>query len=177
MAEIYSFRPDARSYFYAYLGCTRFGRPVSLSMERNSMALDVFFVFDCDRVNSQIGVSIVPDHHLARLPDAVVPHVVTSLSLRESFAVYIDPRPFLSRIISDKDEVRNSPLFQAVDMQVSAVSVAKKLAPTIFQRKLTAGIDHRHSLIRHFQRVRRIRDAASLIGDQLPKFIARRNHP
>src|SRR5262245_19728413 len=164
------------SYFYAYLGCTRFWRRVSEAMARNAIALDFIFVFDCDRVNSQICVSIVPDHHLASLPDAVVPHVVPSLTLRESFAVYVDPRPFLSRIIPDKDEVRNSPLFQAVDLQVSAVSVAKKPAPTIIQRKLTAGIDHRHSLIRHSQRVRRIRDAASLVGDQLPKFIARRNH-
>src|SRR5262245_60607949 len=164
------------SHFYAYLGCTRFWRRVSVAMVRNAVALDFTFVIDRDRVKSQIGVSIVPDHHLARLPDAVVPHVVPNLSPRESFAVYIDPRPFLSRIISDKDEVRSSPLFQAVDMQVSAVSVAKKLAPTISPRKLTAGINHRHSLVRHPQRVRRIRDAASLVADQLPKFIARRNH-
>ena len=146
-------------------------------MARGALAVDFIFVYDRDSVYSQIGVSIVPDHHLSRLPDAVMPHVVPGLSPRESTAVYVDPLPFHGRIISDKDEVRNSPLFQAVDMQVSAVSVAKKLAPTIFQRKLTAGIDHRHSLIRLSQRVQRLRDAASLVGDQLPKFIAFRNYP
>ena len=153
-----------------------FWRRVSVAMARGDLSVEFIFVADRSRVNSQIGVSIVPDHYLARLPDAVMSHVVSGLSPRESPAVYVDPLPFHCRIISDKDEVRNSLLFQSVDMQVSAVSVAKKLAPTIFQRKLTAGIDHRHPLIRHFQRVRRIRDAASLVGDQLPKFIARRNH-
>src|SRR5262249_44740644 len=104
-------------------------------MARGDLAVDFIFVDDRDRVNSQIGISNVPDHHLARLPDAVVPHIVPGPAPGESFTVYVDPLPILGRIISDKDEVRNSPLFRAVNTQVRAVSVAKKLAPTIFQRK------------------------------------------
>ena len=46
MAEIYSFRPAAMSYFYTYLGCTGFWRRVSVAMVRNALALDFIFVFD-----------------------------------------------------------------------------------------------------------------------------------
>src|SRR5262245_30210868 len=134
-------------------------------MALSAPAVDFIFVDDRDSVNSQIGVSIVPDHHLARLPDAVMPHVVPGLSPRESLAVYVDSLPIFGRIISDKDEVRNSTLFRAVNTQVRAVSVAKNLALTIFQSKLAAGIDHCQLLIRCSQRVRRIRDAAGMAGD------------
>jgi hypothetical protein len=46
MADIYSFRPAAMSYFYAYPGCTRFWRRFSVAMARNALALDFIFVFD-----------------------------------------------------------------------------------------------------------------------------------
>src|SRR5262245_28165052 len=101
-------------------------------MARGDLGVDFIFVYDRDCVNSQIGVSIVPDHHLARLPDAVVPHVMPGLSPGESFAVYVDPLPILGRIISYKDKVRNSPLFRAVNTQVRAMSVAKEFAFAIF---------------------------------------------
>jgi hypothetical protein len=134
-------------------------------MARDRLAVDFIFVDDRNRVNSQVGVSIVPDHYLARLPDAVMPHVMHGQSPEESFAIYVDLLPFFGRIISDKNEVRNSPLFWAVNTQVRAASVAIKPAPTIFQRKLTARIYHRRSPIRCSQRIRRIRDAAGLVGD------------
>src|SRR6266540_295035 len=131
-----------------------FLRRISVATASGGLTLDFIFVYDRDRVNSQIGVSNVPDHHLARLPDAVI-----------SLVVYVDPLPFHGRIISDKDDVRNSPLFWAVNTQVDAVSIAKEFALAIFQRKLTAGTDHRHLLIRRSQCVRRIRNAAGLVGD------------
>jgi hypothetical protein len=56
-------------------------------MARGAFAVDFIFVDDRNRVNSQVRVSIVPDHHMARLPDAVMPHVVPGLSPRESFAI------------------------------------------------------------------------------------------
>src|SRR5262245_60027378 len=117
------------------------------------------------RIISQIVVSFVLDHLLARLPDAITSHVMPRLSTRESTAVYAYPLPFHGRIISDKDVVRNSPLFRAVNTQVDAVSIAKEFSLAIFQRKLTAGADHRHLLIRRSQCVRRIHDAAGLVGD------------
>src|SRR5262245_21906894 len=134
-------------------------------MARVDLGVDFIFVYDRDRVNSQIGVSNVPDHHLARLPDAVMSHVVPGLSPRESPAVYVYPLPFHGRIISDKDEVRNSTLFRAVNTQVGAVSITQEFAFAILYRKLTAGIDHRRPPIRRSQGVRRIRDAGGLVGD------------
>jgi hypothetical protein len=101
-------------------------------MARGDLGVGFIFVYDRDRVNSQIGLPYVPDHRLARLPDAVMSHVVPSLSPRESPAVYVDPLPIFGRIISDKDEVRNSTPFRAVNMQVGAVSIAKELALAIF---------------------------------------------
>jgi hypothetical protein len=139
--------------------------PLNGGEKRESDVCKSFFVEDRNRVNSQVGVSIVPDHHLARLPDAVVSHIVPGLSTSKSFVVYADPQPILGRTISDKDEIRNLPLSRAVNTQVRALSVAKKPALTIFQRKLTAGIDHRHSPIRHSQCIRRIHDAAGLVGN------------
>jgi len=88
---------------------------------------------------------------------------VPGLSPRESPAVYVDPLPFHGRIISDKDEVRNSTLFCAVNTQVGAVSITKEFAFAIFLRKLTAGTDHRRLPIRRSQCVRRIRDAGDLV--------------
>src|SRR5262247_2695279 len=134
-------------------------------MARDDLGVDFIFVYNRDRVNSQIGLPYVPDHRLARLPDAMMSHVVPGLSPRESHVVYVDPLPFHGRIISDKDEVRNSPLFRAVNTQVCAVSIAKEFAIAIFQRKLTAGTDHRHPPIRRSQCVRGIRDAGGLVGD------------
>ena len=134
-------------------------------MARGDLGVDFIFVYDRDRVNSQIGLPYVPDHHLARLPDAVMSQVVPSLSPRESPAVYVDSLPFHDRIISDKDGVRNPPLFRAINTQVDAVSIAKEFAFAIFQRKLTTGTDHRHPPISRSQCVRRIRDAGSLVGD------------
>jgi hypothetical protein len=101
-------------------------------MARSDLAMDSIFVDDRNRVNSQIGISIVPDHYLARLPDAVMSHVVPSLSPREPLAVYVYPLPIFGRIISDKDEVRNSPLFRGINTQVGAVSIAKEFALAIF---------------------------------------------
>src|SRR5262245_37076067 len=135
------------------------------AMALGDLGVDFIFVYSRDRVNSQIGISNVPDHHLARLPDAVMPHVVPDISPRESPAVYVYPLPLLGRITSDKDEVRNSPLFRAVNTQVGAVSIAKEFAFAIFQRKLTAGTDHRHPPIRRSQCVWRIRDDGSLVVD------------
>src|SRR5262252_1283928 len=135
-----------------------------VAMTRGDLGADFIFVYDRDRVNSQIGLPYVPDHRLARLTDAVMPHVMPGLSPTESTAVYVDPLPFHGWIISDKDEVRNSPLFRAVNTQVGPVSIAKEFAFAIFQRKLTAGTDHRHPPIRRSQCVRRIRDAGSLAG-------------
>ena len=136
-----------------------------MAMARGALGADFIFVDDRDRVNSQIGISIVPDHHLARLTDAVMSHVVPGLSPSESLAVYVNPPPIFGRTIFDEDEVRNPPLFRAVNTQVDAASVAKKLALTIFKRKLTAGCDHCQLLIRRSQCVLRIRDAAGLVGD------------
>src|SRR5215470_12067325 len=102
------------------------------AMARSDLCVDFIFVDDRDRVNSQSGIPIVPDHHLARLPDAVMSHVVPGLSPRESPAVYVDPLPFRGRIISDKDEVRNLRLFRAVNTQVGAVSIAKEFSFAIF---------------------------------------------
>src|SRR5262245_38361466 len=121
-----------------------------------------YIVEDQNRINFQVGVSIVPDHHLARLPEAVMPNVVSDLSPWEASAIQVDPLPIFGRIVSDKNDVRNSLLFRAVNTQVRAVSVAKQPALTIFQRKLTAGIYRRCSLIRHAQHIGRIRDAAGL---------------
>jgi hypothetical protein len=101
-------------------------------MARVDLGVDFIFVYDRDRVNSQIGLPYVPYHHLARLPDAVMSHVVPGLSPRESPAVYIDPLPFHGRIISDKDEIRNSALFWAVSTQVGAMSITKEFAFSIF---------------------------------------------
>src|SRR5262249_25546282 len=101
-------------------------------MTRGDLGADFIFVYDRDRVNSQIGLPYVPDHRLARLPDAVMSHVVPGLSPRKSPAVYVDPLPIFGRIISDKDEVRNSPLFRAVYTQVGAVSITKEFAFAIF---------------------------------------------
>src|SRR5262245_53777262 len=143
----------------------RFWRRVSVAMARGDLGVDFIFVYDRDRVNSQIGIPSVPDHHLARLPDAVMSHVVPGLSPRKSPAVYVDPLPFHSRIISDKDEVRNSPLFRAVNTQVGPLSITKEFAFAIFQRKLTAGTDHRCLPIRRSQCVQRIRDAGGLVRD------------
>ena len=106
-----------------------FWRRVSVAVARGDLAVEFIFVADRSRVNSQIGVSIVPDHHLARLPDAVMSHVVPGLSPRESPAVYADPLPFHGRIISDKYEVRNSTLFWAVNTQIGAVSITTRSAP------------------------------------------------
>lgn len=147
--------------------------PVLVAMASGDLAVDFIFVYDRGRVNSQIGLPYVPDHRLARLPDAVMSHVVPGLSPRESLAVYVDALPLFGRIISNKDEVRNSTLFRAINMQVGAASVAEKPALMIFQRNLAAGIDHRHPLIRRSQCVRCIRDASGLVGDQLPRFVAR----
>jgi hypothetical protein len=137
----------------------------SVAMARGDLAIDSIFVDDRNRVNSQIVIPNVLDHHLARLPDAVMSHVVPDLSMREAFAVYVDPHPIFGRIISDKDEVRNLTPFRAVNTQVCAVSIAKELALAIFQRKLTAWTDHRQPPIRRSQCVRRIRDAGGLVGD------------
>src|SRR5262245_59694262 len=134
-------------------------------MARGDLGVDFIFVYDRDRVNSQIGIPIVPDHHLALLPDAVMSHVVPGLSPRESLAVYVDPLPIIGRIISYKNEVRNSTLFRAVNAEVRAMSIAKEFALAIFQRKLTAGTDHRRPPISRSQCVRRIRDAGSLLKD------------
>src|SRR5262245_42024619 len=123
-------------------------------MGRGDLGVDFIFVYCRDRVNSQIGLPYVPDHRLARLPDAVMSHVVPGLSPRESPAVYVDPLPFYGRIFSDKNEVRNSPLFRAVNTEVRAMSIAKEFAFAIFQRKLTARTDHRHPPIRRSQCVR-----------------------
>src|SRR5262249_17319478 len=101
-------------------------------MARGDLVVDFIFVYDRDRVNSQIGVSNVPDHRLARLPDTVMSHVVPGLSPRESTAVYVYPLPFRGRIISDKDEIRNPTLFWAVNTQVGAVSITKEFAFAIF---------------------------------------------
>ena len=135
------------------------------AMARGDLGVDFVFVYGRDRVNSQIGIPYVPDHRLARLPDAVMSHVVPGVSPREPPAVYVDPLPFHGRIISDKDEVRNSPLFRAINTQVGAVSIAKEFAFAIFQRKLTAGTDYRHPPIRRSQCVRCIRDASGLVGN------------
>jgi hypothetical protein len=54
------------------------------AMTRGDLGVDFIFVYDRDRVNSQIGLPYVSDHRLARLPDAVMSHVVPGLSLRES---------------------------------------------------------------------------------------------
>jgi hypothetical protein len=102
------------------------------AMARGDLGVDFIFVYDRDCVNSQIGVSNVPDHHLARLPDAVMTHVVPGLSPSESPAVYVDPLPFHGRIISDKDEVRNSTLFRAANTQVGAMSITKEFAFAIY---------------------------------------------
>ena len=72
-------------------------------MALSALAVDFIFVDDRDRVNSQIGISNVPDHHLSRLPDAVMSHVVPGHSPRESLAVYVDPLPIFGRVVSDKD--------------------------------------------------------------------------
>src|SRR5262245_65439008 len=80
--------------------------PVSVAMARGDLGVDFIFVYDRDCVNSQIGGSNVPDHQLARLPDAVVSHFVPGLSPREPPAVYVYPLPFPGRIISYSDEVR-----------------------------------------------------------------------
>jgi hypothetical protein len=135
------------------------------AMERGDLGVDFILVYDRDRVNSQIGLPYVPDHRLARLSDAVMSHVVTGLSPRESTAVYVYPLPFHGRIISDKNEVRNSPLFRAVNTQVRAVPITKEFAFAIFQRKLTAWTDHRCLPIRRSQCVLRISDAGGLVGD------------
>ena len=134
-------------------------------MARGDLAVDSVFVYGRNRVNSQIRIPNIPDHHLSRLSDAVMSHVVPGLSPREPPVVYVDPLPIFRRIISDKDEVRNSTLFRAVNTQVRAGSVAKKLALTIFQRELTAGIDYRHPPIRRSQYIRSIRNAYGLVGD------------
>src|SRR5262249_36007226 len=131
-------------------------------MARGDLGGNFIFGADRDRVSSQIGLPYVPDHHLASLPYAVMSHVVPGLSTRESPAVYVDPLPFHGRITSDKDEVRNSTLFRAVNTQVGAVSITKELDFAIFQRNLTAGTDHRCLPIRRSQCVPRIRDAAAL---------------
>jgi len=102
------------------------------AMAHGDLGVDFIFVYDRDRVNSQIGLPNVPDHRLARLPDAVMSQVVPGLSPRESPAVYVDPLPILGRTISDKDEIRNSPLFRAVNAQVDAVSITKEFAFAIF---------------------------------------------
>jgi hypothetical protein len=85
-------------------------------------AADLIFVDDRNRVNSQFGVSNVPDHHLARLlealPEATIRHVVPDLSTGESYEIYADPLPIFVRIISDKNEVRNSPLLRAVNKHI-----------------------------------------------------------
>src|SRR5262245_37736917 len=94
--------------------------------------VDFIFVYDRDRVNSQIGLPSVPDHLLARLPDAVVSHGVPGFSTRESASVYVDPLPSHGRIISDKYEVRNSTLFWAMNTQVGAVSITNEFAFAIF---------------------------------------------
>ena len=117
-------------------------------MARGDLGVNFIFVDDRDRVNSQIGLPYVPDHRLARLPDAVMSHVVSGLSPRESTAVYVYPLPFNGRIISDKDEIRNLTLFWAVNSQVGPASITKEFTFAIFQRKLTAWTDHRHPLIR-----------------------------
>jgi hypothetical protein len=109
-----------------------FLRRFSVAMAPGDLGVDFIFVYDRDRVNSQIGLPYVPDHRLARLPDAVMSHVVPGLSPRESLAVYVYLLPFHSRIISDKDEVRNSTLFGAVNTQVGAVSITKEFAFSIF---------------------------------------------
>jgi hypothetical protein len=101
-------------------------------MARGDLGVDFIFVYDRDRVNSQVGLPYVPDHRLARLPDAVMSHVVPGLSPRESPAIYADLLPFHGRIISDKYEVRNSTLFRAVDTQIGAVSITKEFAFAIF---------------------------------------------
>jgi hypothetical protein len=93
--------------------------------------VDFIFEDDRDRVNSQIGISIVPDHHLARLPDTVMSDIMPGFSSRKPFVVYIDPLPTSGRIVPDKDEVRSSLLFRAINTQVGAASIAKKPAFTI----------------------------------------------
>jgi hypothetical protein len=109
-----------------------FLRRFSVATAPGDLGVDFIFVYDRDRVNSQICLPYVPDHHLARLPDAVMSHVVPGFSPRESPAVYVDPLPFHGRIISDKDEVRNSTLFWAMNTQVGAVSITKEFAFAIF---------------------------------------------
>src|SRR5262245_11215804 len=143
-------------------------------MARGALIVNFILVDDRNRVNSQIGVSNVLDHQLARLPDAVMSHIVAGLSPEESLTVYVNPLPIFSRIIPDKNEVRYPALFRAVNTYVAADSIAKKLAFTIVQRKLTSGMDHSHLLIRGPQCVCRIRDAAGLAGDQLPMFVTHR---
>src|SRR5262245_46730453 len=82
-----------------------FVRRVSVAMARGDLGVDFIFVYDRDSVNSQIGLPYVPDHRLARPPDAVMSHVVPGLSPRKSLAVYVDPLPIFGRVVSDKDEV------------------------------------------------------------------------
>jgi hypothetical protein len=91
-------------------------------MALDAVAADLIFVDDRDRVNSEVGVSNVPDHHLARLLEALtedtIRHVVPDLSTGESYEIYADPLPIFVRIISDKNEVRNSPLLRAVNKHI-----------------------------------------------------------
>src|SRR5262249_46745541 len=134
-------------------------------MAPGDLGVDFIFVYDRDRVNSQIGLPYVPDHRLARLPNAVMSHVVPGLSPRESTAVHVDPLPFHGRIISDKDEVRNSTLFWAINTQVGPVSITKEFACSIFECKLTAGIISTNLRFRRSQCVLRISDAGGLVGD------------
>src|SRR5262245_44972894 len=103
LIDLMKFRPEALGWHFRY-------SQVSVAMARGAMTrgdldVDFIFVYDRDRVNSQIGLPYVPDHHLARLPDAVMSHVVPGLSPRESPAVYVDPLPIFGRTISNKDEV------------------------------------------------------------------------
>src|SRR5215475_1764301 len=79
----------------------------SVAMALRFLSRGFIFVDSRDRVNSQIGDSNIPDHHLTRLPDAMMPHVVPGLSTRESPAVYADSLPIIGRFVFDKDGVRN----------------------------------------------------------------------
>lgn len=127
-----------------------------------------FFVDGSDGVNAQFSRAVVLNHNLARLAHAVMTHVVVGCALCKALAVDVYALPCGGRSVAHKDEIGNALLRRAKHLQVSARAIAKKLARTISQRQLAAGLDDCHLPVCYAQRIGRLGDILGLVSDHFP---------